>query len=54
MDCKLLLHSKGAYYFFKPVRAPGIGSLNLYVLSDADLLGVHVQRGLDQSNEEVK
>lgn len=53
MDCKLLLHSKGSYYFFKPVRAQGIGSLNLYVLPDSELVGVHVQRGLDR-NEEVK
>jgi hypothetical protein len=53
MDCKLLLHFKGTYYFFRPVRAPGIGSLNLYALSDSDLVGVHVQRGLDQK-EEVK
>jgi hypothetical protein len=53
MDCKLLLHSKGSYYFFKPVRAYGIGSLNLYVLPDSELVGVHVQRGLDR-NEEVK
>jgi hypothetical protein len=53
MDCKLLLHFKGTYYFFKPVRGSGIGSLNLYMLSDSDLVGVHVQRGLDQ-NEEVK
>lgn len=53
MDCKLLLHVKGTYYFFKPVRGPGVGNLDLYMLSDSDLVGVHVQRGLDQ-NEEVK
>ncbi|MGO9166673.1 MAG: hypothetical protein ACLP56_07355 [Candidatus Sulfotelmatobacter sp.] len=52
MDCKLLLHFKGTYYFFQPVH-PGIGSLNLYMLSDSDLVGVHIQRGLDQ-NEESK
>ena len=46
--CKLLLHVKGTYYFFQPVPATGIGSLNAHVLSDSDLLGVHVQRGLDQ------
>lgn len=51
MDCKLLLHSKGAYYFFRPVSPAGFGSLNLYVLSDSDIVGVHVQRGLDQNEE---
>jgi hypothetical protein len=53
MDCKLLLHSKGIYYFFQPVVGDGVGSLNLYMLSDLDLVGVHVQRGLE-SNERVK
>jgi hypothetical protein len=49
MDCKLLLHVNGTYYFFQPVPKEGIGSMNLYLLSDSDVLGVHVQRGLDQN-----
>lgn len=53
MDCKLLLHLKGTYYFFQPLPANGIGSLNLYMLSDSDIVGVHVQRGLDR-NESVR
>ena len=38
-----------SYYFFLPVPGAGVGSMNLYVLSDSDLVGVHVQRGLDQN-----
>jgi hypothetical protein len=49
LDCKLLLHLNGTYYFFEPVPQEGIGSMNLYQLSDSDVLGVHVQRGLDQA-----
>jgi hypothetical protein len=49
LDCKLLLHYKSAYYFFEPVPREGAGSMNLYVLSDSDLAGVHVQRGIDDS-----
>jgi len=49
MDCKLLLHFKGVYYFFEPVPVAGVGSMNLYSLSDSELLGVHVQRGLDRT-----
>jgi len=48
LDCKLLLHDKGAYYFFQPVPKERAGSMNLYVLSDSDLAGIHVQRGLDR------
>ncbi len=47
LDCKLLLHYKSAYYFFQPVPKERTGSMNLYVLSESDLAGVHVQRGLD-------
>ena len=49
LDCKLLLHHKNTYYFFQPVPEKGPGSLNLYALSDSDLAGVHVQRGLDRN-----
>jgi hypothetical protein len=47
--CKLLLHFKSTYYFFRPLPVAGEGSLNLYVLSDSDLVGAHVQRGLDRN-----
>ena len=53
MDCKLLLHFKGSYYFFQPVPVAGAGSINVYVLADSDLAGVHIQRGLG-SNERVE
>jgi hypothetical protein len=48
-DCKLLLHSKTAYYFFLPIPAAGAGNLNLYVLPDAQVVGVHELRGLDRN-----
>ena len=48
MDCKLLLHLKNTYYFFQPVPQFGVrGNINVYVLFDTDLLGVHVQRGIE-------
>jgi uncharacterized membrane protein YhaH (DUF805 family) len=49
LDCKLLLHYKSAYYFFQPVPKERAGSMNLYVLSESELAGVHVQRGLDRN-----
>jgi hypothetical protein len=49
LDCKLLLHYKSAYYFFQPVPKERAGSLNVYMLSDSDLAGVHVERGLDRN-----
>jgi hypothetical protein len=49
LDCKLLLHYKNAYYFFQPVPRERTGSINLYVLSESDLAGVHVQRGLERN-----
>jgi hypothetical protein len=48
-DCKLLMHYKGMYYFFKPVTKVGQGNLLLYALSDSDLLATHIQRGLDRN-----
>lgn len=48
-DCKLLLHFKNTYYFFQPVPKKGVGSINLYMLSDSDVVGIHLQRGLDQN-----
>jgi hypothetical protein len=52
LDCKLLLHYKGAYYFFQPVPKGPAGSLNLFVLSDSDVSGIHVQRGLDRNEDD--
>jgi len=56
-DCKLLLHSKGTYYFFTPVPKPrealtSAGSLNVYTLADSDVTGVHILRGLARNAEE--
>ncbi len=56
-DCKLLLHSKGAYYFFMPISRPkdallSVGSLNLYTLADSDVTGVHISRGLERNARE--
>jgi hypothetical protein len=53
-DCKLLLHSKGIYYFFTPIPKPkdaviGAGSLNVYTLADSDVTGVHILRGLERN-----
>ena len=54
-DCKLLLHSRGTYYFFIPVPKPNaglasVGSLNVYTLADSDVTGVHILRGLDRNS----
>jgi hypothetical protein len=56
-DCKLLLHSKGTFYFFRPISDPknallSVGSLNLYTLADSDVTGVHVLRGLERNVRE--
>ena len=56
-DCKLLLHTKGTFYFFKPISDPksallSVGSLNLYTLADSDVTGVHVSRGLARNVRE--
>jgi hypothetical protein len=53
-DCKLLLHSRGTYYFFTPVPRPrealtSVGSLNVYTLADSDVTGVHILRGLERN-----
>jgi hypothetical protein len=52
MDCKLLLHSKEVYYFFRPIPkslAEGTDKLDLYMIPDSDVLGIHIQRGVDLS-----
>lgn len=54
MDCKLLLHSKGSYYFFRPVAkslAEKTDKLDLFMIPDSDVLGVHIQRGIDLGEE---
>lgn len=57
LDCKLLLHSKGIYYFFTPIPSPqnaliDVGSLNVYTLADSDVTGVHISRGLERNARE--
>jgi hypothetical protein len=54
-DCKLLLHSKGTYYYFTPIPKPEeaeIGSLNVYTLADSDVTGVHILTGLARNARE--
>ena len=53
LDCKLLMHPKTTYYFFKPVSRVGADNLNLYMLCDSDLIAAQVQRGLGR-NEVIK
>jgi len=48
MDCKLLLHTDAIYYFFEPVPDTNGGNINLYALSESQILGVHVQHALRQ------
>jgi hypothetical protein len=48
-DCKLLLHLKDVYYFFRPVPEEGIGNIDVYRLFDSDVLGVHEQQALTPS-----
>jgi hypothetical protein len=51
-DCKLLMHFNNIYYFFQPVPQAAEGAsmnLNLYLLPESSVTGVHVQRGLDAS-----
>jgi len=46
LECKLLLHQKSNYYFFRPVPKEGGDNVDVYALSDSDLAGVRVQRGI--------
>jgi hypothetical protein len=46
MDCKLLLHFNGIYYFFEPVPDSDVGNINVYRLFDSNVMGVHEQRAL--------
>jgi hypothetical protein len=50
MDCKLLLHSKGLYYFFRPIAkasADQTDNVDLFMIPESEVLGIHVQRGVD-------
>jgi hypothetical protein len=52
MDCKLLLHAKSTYYFFKPISVSDSASihdwnLNVYMAHDSEIVAVHLQRGLE-------
>jgi hypothetical protein len=51
IDCRLLLHSRNVYIFFKPIRVstagrPRQGNINLFMVPDSDVLGVHIRRGV--------
>lgn len=53
MDCKLLLHSGGLYYFFQPIKKSLVGKsdkLDLFMIPESEVLGVHIQRGVDLRN----
>lgn len=50
-DCKLLLHEKNAYYFFRPVASKGDDTLQVYVLADSDLIAVYEESGLDRNEK---
>ena len=50
MDCKLLSHSHGLYYFFQPIPralAEKRDKLDLFVIPESDVLGMHFQRGIE-------
>jgi hypothetical protein len=51
-DCKLLMHYKSTYYFFKPVSREGQDNLLMYALSEPDIIAVHIERGLDRNEKE--
>jgi hypothetical protein len=53
MDCKLLLRSKGAYIFFRPIAkslTDKSDKVDLYIVPDSDIVGVHIQRGIDSGS----
>jgi hypothetical protein len=45
-DCRLLLRLKDTYYFFQPVPDAASGNVNVYTISESDLTGVHILRGI--------
>jgi hypothetical protein len=50
-DCKLLLHVKGAYYFFEPIapdaETVAFRNVNVYIVPESEVVAVHLQRGLE-------
>ncbi len=51
MDCKLLLHTKGTYYYFQPVHtddtssAGQLSNLNVFMVAESEITNVHVSPG---------
>jgi hypothetical protein len=51
-DCKLLLHAKGVYYFFEPVKATNPDSARgmnvaVYIVPDAEVKSARLERGVE-------
>jgi hypothetical protein len=51
-DCKLLLHAKGAYYFFEPIPASdsqSVHGLNLrvFIVPDTEISATYLERGVE-------
>ena len=51
-DCKLLLHSKGAYYFFEPLTGTALPSkqirnVKIYVVQDSEIYAAQIVRGVE-------
>lgn len=44
-SCKLLLRTKGSFYFFKPFSGDSAANVDLYAIADAEVTGVHIQQG---------
>ena len=50
MNCKLLLHSRDAWYFFRPIResmSQKADKVDIFVILQSDILEVHLQRGIN-------
>jgi hypothetical protein len=51
-DCKLLLHTKGAYYFFEPIPSTASQfvhgrNMKLYIVPDSEISSTQLVRGLE-------
>ena len=51
-DCKLLLHNKGAYYFFEPIPSAASQSahgrnIKLYIVPDSEISSTKLVRGVE-------
>jgi hypothetical protein len=51
-DCKLLLHAKGAYYFFEPIPEAASKSahgrnIKLYIVPESEISGAQLVRGVE-------